>query len=80
MKDTYHNLEEDLKATQTVLQTMYIDEIMTKERRVRAEVLKVASLREKEERQKSRIDWLQVGDSNTSFFHKVITYRRARKE
>lgn len=39
---------------------------------------KVARYEESEKHQKSRVQWLKLGDSNTSFFHYSIKERRSR--
>lgn len=42
---------------------------------LKAEALALANLEEEEAKQKSRLQWLKLGDRNNSFFHKRIKQR-----
>ncbi|GAV92784.1 hypothetical protein CFOL_v3_36162, partial [Cephalotus follicularis] len=48
------------------------------ERQLRVDVMNAARDEEAFFKQKSRIQWLKEGDSNTAFFHKVVKVRQSR--
>ncbi|XP_077232625.1 uncharacterized protein LOC143869974 [Tasmannia lanceolata] len=50
-------------------------ELRQEERSLKDAYIKVATLEEKFYRQKSRINWLNLGDSNSSYFHSAVKAR-----
>lgn len=70
-------LEEELKTVQARLfsrQAMAYDEDVESE--LYRKVTRVKLLREEEEKQKSRVQWLQLGDLNIEFFQRRAKARR----
>ena len=47
---------------------------------VRQALILLYARRESMIRQKSRMDWLQLGDGNTRFFHQVVQKRKCRNQ
>ncbi|XP_077215844.1 uncharacterized protein LOC143850484 [Tasmannia lanceolata] len=52
--------------------------LIQEENKLRDEFFRVAHLEENMTRQKARVDWLNLGDSNSSFFHSAIKSRLHR--
>ena len=55
-----------------------MDQQVQELKKVQAELWEKATLHESIVRQKSRSKWIKEGDSNTSYFHKIINNSRRR--
>ncbi|XP_043694278.1 uncharacterized protein LOC122644988 [Telopea speciosissima] len=82
----FHNLDgqvEELKAELDRLQSSALTcnpdgDLVRRERETANRLHKIMNIREFELRQKSRVKWLQNGDSNSDFFHRSLWMRRAQ--
>ncbi|XP_026396164.1 uncharacterized protein LOC113290791 [Papaver somniferum] len=71
--------KERMDSTQLLLQSHPLDhELARRERSYVAEYVKLAKYEESAAKQQSRIKWLDLVDSNTSFFHNSTKERRSR--
>ncbi|GAV66801.1 Exo_endo_phos domain-containing protein [Cephalotus follicularis] len=52
--------------------------VVAKEKELRTEVGQAARMEEAFYKQKSRIQWLKEGDSNTAYFHKMVKVRQSK--
>lgn len=76
-KNTSERIEkmrQDLKACQQQLQQD--DSYQAEEHRLLAELEKWSKIEKNIWRQKARVDWIQLGDSNTKFFHAYTKVRQ----
>lgn len=84
-RDNYQSIQQrvvearrDLLATQSALLLAPTSNLILHERELSQTLKDLEEAEESYLQQKSRIHWLQAGDQNTSFFHKVVQGRQTR--
>lgn len=68
-------VRQQLQETQQLIQQGDTN-LVQDERRLLAELEKSSQIEERIWQQKARIDWIQLGDSNTKFFHASVKARQ----
>ena len=72
-----HRIQQKLNEVEDIASTRILSEDEIKVRKsLQQELWEVSTAYESLLRQKSRSRWLQEGDSNSAYFHKVINFRR----
>ena len=71
-------LQQKMNDLENSLTAQHSDQQVQDLKKIRAKVWEKATLHESIVRQKSRSQWIKEGDSNTSYFHKIINYSRRR--
>jgi len=71
---------QQLKLVQEQIAQQYTDELVIKEKETTQDLEKWSLIEESVMRQKSRIRWIKLGDSNTKYFAVIIKKRTVRKQ
>ncbi|XP_059315534.1 uncharacterized protein LOC132066189 [Lycium ferocissimum] len=70
----------DLKYVQTMINIQYSDALANEEKQILQQLEKWTLIKESIIQQKSRVSWIKLGDSNTSYFFAVLKERKQRKQ
>ncbi|XP_009798086.1 uncharacterized protein [Nicotiana sylvestris] len=83
--EEYNSVEPKIQAARNKLMNIQIgmasqtnDEVIALEKETKVELAKWLEVEESIMKQKARIKWLKVGDSNTTYFHACVKNRQAR--
>nr|XP_016441106.1 PREDICTED: uncharacterized protein LOC107766773 [Nicotiana tabacum] len=84
--EEYNSVEPKIQAARNKLMNIQMgmaspktdDEVIALEKETKVELVKWLEVEESIMKQKARIKWLKVGDSNTAYFHVYVKNRQAR--